>query len=412
MRKYLSASVLVAFLSPLAFALPALSPLDIDQDLYSPLGIQFVPVDARVTTSAEGAEYTVIENSVTLTGTGTLTVGSSNDAPYPRVSLATDNNTITKTKVLYSITTKDDWNGEFKAPLPMMKPQSSAIQTRVTREADSSTGVTEQRATVTVIEAYKMGINGESFKFSGGADIAFPSNALNGTKLYFAKKDGNGQWVQTSQFCIVQGGVCQATFTEFDEIVIIQEAVEKCSTEIVENGRWGSAPDCRIICDSDFAPNTAGTSCVAVETDLTLEDLEEQNSQDIEQSEPIEEPQVEPTAETQTEVEVEIMVPEPAQEPVAADTAETNDTMRDTETTVEEAPQFDITDIIEDDTLLGSSPKEDDMVFGSSNQANGTNNSALGLQTKLLPATGSSSLYAIALLLVAGGFVLSLRKTA
>jgi len=446
MKKTLLTS-LVLGLTPLSFAIPAISPVDIHQDFFSADGIQIVPVGNTVVLSDDQDTYKKIENEVTLSGTGTLTMGHSNSIDYPRIQLIANDNTITKTKVIYTQTTNDDWDGTIKAPQPIRQPDLSDIETRVTRKADTEQGIEEERATVGMLGTYIMGLEGETFEFSRSATVAFEVDVLDGSRVWFAvpKNDASGEWEQTTQSCIVNNKVCEGTFNKLTKITLLQEAVAQCPDTDLDNGKWGSAPDCRIICDSGYESNTAGTQCVEVKEEITLADLEAENNEGVETNNvivestpqpenitplaeledntpaPVEAPAEEAIIETPTEPITEEASAEVEIAPVTsiteeAPTEEVNDAIIEpsTEVTAETTPaeiiepagapalennpesNFNIEEVVEDE-LLPSAPKN-------------TANNAYG-SGALLPTTGSSYLYVLSLLLISSGLFLSWRRS-
>lgn len=211
-----------------------------------------------ITSSSEGV------SSVALEGTGSLTVSSAAGGGFPRL-MVVGGTTITSTRTFSSEEiNKTTWSGQFDAPGSSVKPGFFDIN-------DPGAGFADDYEAT---DAFSIGLANETFGFSSGAEIVFPTGQQNGQKLYVSTEKDDATWdVDKAQFCIVSDGLCTLSLTSLNKIALIKELFESCPAEQIANGTVGSTPSCNITCNSGFELNEDGNGCVEA---VAVENFEEQ----------------------------------------------------------------------------------------------------------------------------------------
>ncbi len=243
---------------------------NITQDLYSPTGAEFGISQDPI------AMDNVRTSRASIVGVGTLTIGNEQSG-YPRIGLLAGSE-IDVTYYFGAEEAKYYWDGTLTSPQKVENPSASAL---AWLDSTQSTDNPLQ-----VIETYAFTPARGVIGFSPRARMAFkPQNVTEGTALYFAFHQGKNLWtIRKDAKCIVKDGICSGTVGRVERVALVKELRESCPETAIENGLYGAAPDCRVLCDLGFALNQENQQCESVmedEMEIGIEDLEAELMSDI-----------------------------------------------------------------------------------------------------------------------------------
>jgi len=236
----------------------------INEDLFFSNGVQLEDVK----------ESGIGVASVSLDGTGSLTVGSQASGGFPRVAVSAGT-TITSTRNWPEATVpKTSWDGQFTAPgsgrLPARDEITFAYASNLGNQFEA-------------VDAFVWGLSNETFSFGGGVGrFVFPVDEADGQRLWLATADGES-WAVNSQddYCVVDSGLCYMELSSFGSIALVKQSYEVCPRESVLNGAVGSIPNCIVTCDSGYFVDNEGNECLS-------EDMDESSQEEGESIESVE----------------------------------------------------------------------------------------------------------------------------
>lgn len=217
----------------------------INEDLFFSNGVQI----EDVTETAQGVA------SVTLQGSGSLTVGSQASGGFPRVAVSAGT-TITSNRYWPAETVpKTSWDGQFTAPGSGRLPSSDEI----TFQYAANLGNNYQ-----AVGAFVWGLSNEVFSFSVPARFMLPVDEADGQRLWVAPASGSG-WAVTdaNNYCVVESGLCYLELTSFGGLALVKQTYADCPKSTVNNGTVGSAPNCIVTCNSGYYIDNEGNECLS-----------------------------------------------------------------------------------------------------------------------------------------------------
>jgi len=256
----LSISFGVSLLFSTAFALSTISG-DVEEDLYFAGGalIEGVDLPSNATASTGSA-------SVTLGGSGTVTVASRSGGGLPRLTLY-GGTRITSTRSWGEVLTKSWWQGQLSPPANGRLPKIDEI---------SFGSVLSANSTAVVLSSFNLGLSNETFTFSQPATVILPVRSEDQVKLLIAMKQSNGSWtVGGDAYCLVENGICGVELSSMNEIALVKETFSRCPRSTVSNGQIGGIPSCKVSCDRGYELDATLTECIPeLEDDFDDLDLE------------------------------------------------------------------------------------------------------------------------------------------
>jgi len=268
-RTFLGLSIFfgVSLLFSTAFALSTISG-DVEEDLYFSGSVLLEGVDAPSNANAATGS-----TSITLGGSGTVTVASRSGGGLPRLTLY-GGTRITSTRSWGEALNKSWWAGQLSPPANGRQPKLDDISFGSTLSANS---------TAAVLGSFNLGLANETFTFSQPATVIFPVRSEDQVKLLIAVKQSNGSWsVSGNEYCLVENGICGVELSSMNEIALVKENYSRCPRTSVNNGRIGSVPSCKVTCDRGYELDATLTECIPVLEDVfddfeaSVEEIEEE----------------------------------------------------------------------------------------------------------------------------------------
>lgn len=251
----------------------------INEDLFFSNGVQL----QGVSESAVGVA------TITLEGTGSITVGSQSSGGFPRVAISAGSS-ITSTRAWASEDVpKTSWSGQLVAPssgrLPVGSELTFSYATSLGNEFEA-------------VDAFVWGLTNETFSFGNPARFVFPVDEQDGQRLWYAAGNGTSWSVASKDdYCVVESGLCYLELNSINGIALVKQVYETCPTTSVINGTIGSAPNCIVTCDQGYLVDSDGNECLADafadegagdggdggedEASLSLEDLSPEQQEDL-----------------------------------------------------------------------------------------------------------------------------------
>lgn len=259
MQRFLGA-VSVLSISTVAFAYSELN-LPNNEDLYFRGGVVVSGVEAPADLASDSGA-----SSLELTGAGTITVANSKYNGFPRIGLR-GGTRVTVNEYWASVPGEPQWwDGTLEAPFPRVNPTAYDVVFTDDTLADGG---------MDIVGAFQIGTGYQNWSFSPAADFAFRADVPNGTRLYVAARQPDNTWTTNAQsFCVVQSNICQMALSSMGSVALIKPVYTACPVTDVENGRVTDAPDCRLYCDTGFAPDAAHMACMAADNSSTESALE------------------------------------------------------------------------------------------------------------------------------------------
>ncbi len=254
--------VFLLFLSATAFAQQIFSGGDEDVFVYDSILIDGaeMPADFSATTGT---------TTVDVAGAGSVTVANRNMGGDLRLTIF-GGTTLSVSRLFAADDVKTWWEGTVNAPQKAKKPSTDLVS--------FVTAGNHVNSWVNITDTYGMGESNEQYSFSPAARFRFPVSAIDGTKLWLAKKtqtppaeSAEAEWTITEgEFCIVRDGECELDVTSITAIAFAQELFTVCprsssSNTQIENGAISGPPLCAIACHRGYELNDELTRCVATE---------------------------------------------------------------------------------------------------------------------------------------------------
>ncbi len=243
--KLLSALASIAISFPIVFATVPTFSGELTGDLYYQNGVLLEGVEPPTDPNSNSGE-----SSIALNGTGTLTIGNQIGGGFPRITVL-GGTTISSSRTWSEEAAKKTWwDGQFSTPGAGRLPDKYDINYTTVNDID-------------VVGAFSWGLANESFRFTTPAKAVFPVEAIDNQKLLIAYKNGGTWSVDSTDFCIVENGLCYTEITDMSDIAFIREVFQTCPLKSITNGSAGSVPSCIITCNRGYELNEAANGCVA-----------------------------------------------------------------------------------------------------------------------------------------------------
>ena len=216
-------------------------------------GVEY-PSDLNATTGT---------SSVSLDGTGSVTIGSRGDGGMLRVIIWGGTKVSSERKWDESAK-KTWWAGDMTSPVRGRLVSADDLEFTVAgNHVDSQ---------LIPLETYGLGLGNETFKFSPAATLVLPVNVPEFSKIWIATKSGDTlQKIGEEDFCIVQNQLCVVDTASVNEITLVREKFDRCLVTEVSNGTVGGPPYCQLECDRGYIFNDDMTGCVASDDDSAIQ---------------------------------------------------------------------------------------------------------------------------------------------
>lgn len=194
------------------------------------------------------------ESTAGIEGTGTVVIGRQKTGGFPRLILfgGTD---VTSSRT-FSSGSGEWWDGELKTPEKMIRPSVASI-------SFENPGA-HRGSRLKVIDAYQFGSSNEEFSFSQEAYAIFNLGIKDGIKVWIARGSADSSLsVADEDYCVVKDGLCSIELDgAWDQMVFVTKSYFDCPPERVENGSYGSLPECAVACDPGYVLDYNELSCV------------------------------------------------------------------------------------------------------------------------------------------------------
>lgn len=216
-------------------------------------GIEY-PSDLNATTGT---------SSVTVEGTGSVTVGARSDGGMLRV-IVWGGTKISSERKWDESDQKTWWAGELASPVRGRLVSAEEIEFTVAgNHIDSE---------LVPLETYGLGLGNETFKFSPSATLVLPVNVPEFSKIWVATKSGDTlQKIGEDDFCVVQNQLCVVDASSVNEITLVREKFDRCVVTEISNGSIGNPPYCQLTCERGFLFNDDMTGCVASDDNTAIQ---------------------------------------------------------------------------------------------------------------------------------------------
>jgi len=279
MKRFLSILVFGLSFSLLVPSASAISKVsgDVEEDLYFSGSVLIEGVDPPSNaTASTGA------TSVTIGGSGTVTVASRSGGGLPRMTLY-GGTRLTSTRNWGDTLNKSWWEGQFSAPANGRQPVIEDINFGSILSANSS---------ASVLGSFNLGLANETFTFSQPATFIFPVRSEDSLKLWIAVKQTNGAWsISGNDYCLVENGICGVELSSMNEVALVRENYSRCPQDDIANGEVGTVPSCKIVCHRGYELDATLTECIPeLEIGDDFSDAEEVGMDDFEDEFGLDEP--------------------------------------------------------------------------------------------------------------------------
>lgn len=216
-------------------------------------GVEY-PSDLNATTGT---------SSVSLEGTGSVTIGSRGDGGMLRV-IIWGGTKISSERKWDEAVQKTWWAGDMTSPVKGRLVSADDLEFTVEgNHVDSQ---------LIPLETYGLGLGNETFKFSPAATLVLPVNVPDFSKIWIATKSGDTlQKIGEKDFCVVQNQLCVVDASSVNEITLVREKFDRCLVTEISNGTVGGPPYCQLKCDRGFTFNDDMTGCVASDDDSAIQ---------------------------------------------------------------------------------------------------------------------------------------------
>lgn len=254
MKQILRFSVLSSlfFLVNEGFAVPTLSG-EVNSDEFFSNGVLLEDVELPSDPNATSGV-----SSVTIEGTGSVTVGNQRGGGFPRLTVLGGTKIESKRTYDEEVFSKTWWDGQFTAPGSTRLPEVSDVTFDKMRVENS----------LQVVEAFTWGLSNEEFTFSPEAKVVLPVDEIDGQKLWvaFVNRDDEDDWtVNEDKFCIVENGLCFVEIGSVKSLALVKELFVTCTKSSIENGKISNAPTCIVSCNNGYELTADGNACQEVE---------------------------------------------------------------------------------------------------------------------------------------------------
>lgn len=202
-------------------------------------------------------------SSVSVEGTGSVTVGARSDGGMLRV-IVWGGTKVSSERKWDESDKKTWWSGELEAP----------VRGRLVDEGDIEFTVAGNHieSELVPLETYGLGLGNETFKFSPSATLVLPVNVPDFTKIWVATKSGDTlQKIAEDDFCVVQDQLCVVDASSVNEVTLVREKFDRCVVTEISNGTIGNPPYCQLECERGFLFNDDMTGCVASDDESAIQ---------------------------------------------------------------------------------------------------------------------------------------------
>ncbi len=211
-------------------------------------------------------EATIGTSTVSVEGTGSVTVGDRNDGGTLRL-IVWGGTEISSERHWGESDTKDWWEGELNSPVRGRVTPADEIEFEVIRNHEGSQ--------IATLGTYGLGLDNETFGFAPAATLVLPVTVPDLTKVWFAIKKGETlDKIGEEDFCVIQNQLCVVDIDSVNEITLVREKFDDCLDVEIENGSVGSPPYCQVECNRGFVFNANLTGCVPDDDDSAIEIFE------------------------------------------------------------------------------------------------------------------------------------------
>ena len=216
-------------------------------------GVEY-PSDLNATTGT---------SSVSLDGTGSVTIGARGDGGMLRV-IIWGGTKVSSERKWDEFAKKTWWAGDMTSPVRGRLVSADDIEFTVAgNHIDSQ---------LVPLETYGLGLGNETFKFSPAATLVLPVNVPEFSKIWIVTKSGDTlQKIGEEDFCIVQNQLCVVDAASVNEITLVREKFDRCLVTEISNGTVSGPPYCQLECDRGYIFNDNMTGCVASDDDTAIQ---------------------------------------------------------------------------------------------------------------------------------------------